>query len=122
MDLAEYEHMKKVCDYVFSSPPNSPEREKRLAEISKEDDEKLWDFYSGLCSGRIKRPETQNKESEESKMNVYTGKTKKIENYEDFKRALVRTGTYQSLLELKRSDPARYESYQQRLEKENKAR
>ena len=78
MTLAQYDHMKKVCDYVFSAPPNTPEREKRLAEISKEDDEKLWDFYSGLCSGRIKRPETKNKESEENSMNVYDSKIKKL--------------------------------------------
>lgn len=103
---------------MFSTPPNSAEREQRLAEISKEDDEKLWDFYSGLCSGRIKRPETKNKESEESRMNINNGKPKKIENYEDFKKALTKSGYYQTLVELKRSDPARYERYQKRMERE----
>ena len=118
MTAKEYDHMKKVYDYVFSAPPNTPEREKRLAEISKEDDEKLWDFHCGLLSGRIKRPEPENKESEENAMNIYTGKTRKIESYEDYKKALLRTGSYQSLLALKQSNPTRYESYQQRLEKE----
>lgn len=110
--------MKKVYDYVFSAPPNSHERDKRLAQISEKDSDKLWDFYSGLCSGRIKRPEEPKKESEANSMNVHDGKIKKIENFEDYKRALVRTGSYQSLLELKRSDPARYERYQERLERE----
>lgn len=118
MTLKEYDHMKKIHDFVFSSPPNSEERERRLASISKADDDKLWDFHCGLLSGRIKRPEEPKEESGANSMNVYDGKIKKIENYEDYKRALVRTGTYQSLLELKRSDPARYERYQERMERE----
>ena len=114
MTLAEFDHMKKVHDFVFSSPPNSSERERRLAAISKEDDEKLWDFHSGLCSGRIKKPESKTKKSEVCDME----QKKKIENYEDFKKALTRSGYYQTLVELKRSNLARYELYQQRLEKE----
>lgn len=118
MTLKEYNHMKRVHDYVFSTPPNSSERERRLAEISEADDEKLWDFHCGLLSGRIKRPETQKKESEVKTMNIHTSKTEKIGSYEEFKRALSRTSSYQSLLELKRNSPVRYQSYQQRLEKE----
>lgn len=110
----EYERMMRVYNYVFSTPENSPEREKRLAEISKEDNEKLWDFYSGLCSGRIKKPESQIKKSEVHNME----QEKKIESYEDFKKALKQPDYYQVLTELKRSNPARYESYRQRLEKE----
>lgn len=68
MDLTEYEHMMKVYSYISSSRSNSLEREKRLAEIGEEDSSKLWDFYAGLCSGRIKKPETINKESEVNTM------------------------------------------------------
>lgn len=114
----DYYHMKKVYDYVFSSPPNSPERDRRLAEINEKDSDKLWDFYSGLCSGRIKKPEATRKESEENNMNINTGKAKKIENYEDFKKALTKSGYYQTLVELKQNNPSLYEYYQQRLEKE----
>ncbi|MBD5495427.1 MAG: hypothetical protein HDR12_13970 [Lachnospiraceae bacterium] len=114
MTLAEYEHMKKVCDYVFSAPPNSAERERRLAQISEKDNERLWDFYSGLCSGRIKRPESQTKKSEVCDME----QKKKIENYEDFKKALTKSSCYQTLVELKQSSPDRYKYYQERLEKE----
>lgn len=41
MNQAEYEHMMKVYSYISSSPPDTLEREKRLAEISKEDNERL---------------------------------------------------------------------------------
>lgn len=118
MTQKEFDHMKSICDYVFSAPPNSPEREKRLESISEADNDKLWGFYSGLCSGRIKRPETKNKESEDRTMNIYTGKRKQIESYEDFKAALTKVGTYQTLLELKQNEPSRYERYMERLEKE----
>lgn len=114
MNLAEYEHMMEIYTYVFSTPPNSPERDKRLEEISKEDNDKLWDFYSGLCSGRIKKPEATNKESEVNTMN----KEKKIESYEDFRKALVRTGTYSMLCEFKRSNPKMYKYYTEKLEAE----
>ena len=62
MGSEEYKRLYQLYLYVFSTPSDSEEREKRLAEISDEDSEKLWDFYSGLCSGRIK-PENINKES-----------------------------------------------------------
>lgn len=116
MNLAEYEHMKKVHDYVFSTPPNSPERERRLAEIDKEDDEKLWDFHSGLLSGRIKKPEAINKESEVNGMN----KEKKIASYEDFKKALTRTGSYKTLCEFKRNNPETYKRYLEKMETERR--
>ena len=37
MDQAEYERMVKIYNYVYSTLPNTPEREKRLAEIGEED-------------------------------------------------------------------------------------
>lgn len=115
MTLEEYDHMYKVYQYVYSAPPNSSERERRLEEISSADNEKLWDFYSGLCSGRIKRPEP-NKESEVNGMN----KEKKIASYEDFKKALTRTGSYKMLCEFKRSNPELYKHYIEKLEAERR--
>lgn len=114
MNLAEYEHMYKIYQYVYSVPPNSPERERRLEEISPADNEKLWDFYSGLCSGRIKRP----KPNKESEVKTTMNKEKKITSYEDFKKALVRTGTYNMLCEFKRSNPEMYKHYTEKLEAE----
>ncbi len=54
--------MVKIYNYVYSTFPNTPEREKLLAEIGEEDSSKLWDFYCGICSGRIKEPERTNGE------------------------------------------------------------
>lgn len=122
MTLKEYNHMKQVHDYVFSTPPNSPERERRLAEISRSDDEKLWDFHCGLRSGRIKRPEETSKEREENNMNIYDGKVERIQSYADFKRALTKTSSYKSLCALKNSNPQKYEDYQKRLEAEKEGK
>lgn len=122
MTLEEYEHMYEVYRYVYSAPPNTPERERRLAEISREDDEKLWDFYSGLCSGRIKRPEETSQEREENNMNIYDGKVERIQSYADFKRALTKTSSYKSLCALKNSNPQKYEDYQKRLEAEKEGK
>lgn len=116
MTLEEYEHMKKAHDYVFSTPPNSPERERRLAEISKEDDERLWDFHCGLLSGRIKKPEATNKEREVNVM----GEKKTIKSYEDYKKALTRTGSYKMLCEFKQNNPELYKHYSEKLEAERR--
>jgi len=113
MDSREYAHMEKVYNYVFSVPPGT-ERDRRLAEIGEEDSNKLWDFYSGLCSGRIKKPETTNKEREVCTMND----KKTIANYEDFKKALVRSGYYRVLCELKQSNPELYKKYSEKWEAE----
>lgn len=45
-------------------------------------------------------------------------KEKKITSYEDFKKALVRTGTYNMLCEFKRSNPEMYKHYTEKLEAE----
>lgn len=115
MDSREFEHMKRIRDYVFSTPRNSPERERRLAEISEEDSAKLYDFDIGLLSGRIKRPENQNNESEESGMNK---EKKTITNYEDFKKALLRSASYRTLCEFKQSNPELYKKYIEKWEAE----
>lgn len=114
MDSREYAHMEKVYNYVFSVPPGA-ERNKRLSEISEEDNAKLYDFDMGLRSGRIKRPENQSKESEEGGMN----KEKEITSYADFKAALCRTSNYHRLVEFKRNFPEIYKSYMERMERES---
>lgn len=113
MNQAEYEHMKKVYDYVFSVPPNSLERERRLAEISKEDNEKLWDFYVGLCSGRIKKPETINKESEERNM-----------TYQEWKVATTRSfwRNRGEISNFEHQNPMTAREYKRQLEEEKKKR
>lgn len=113
MTLEEYERMKKVHDYVFSTPPNSPERDRWLAEISKEDNEKLWDFYSGLCSGRIKKPENTNKECEVNTMTYDEWKILSISN----------SGAKQRhVIDFERQNPMTAKDYKKRLDEEKKKR
>lgn len=52
MNQAEYERMVKIYNYVYSAPPNTKEREKRLAEIGEEISSKLWDFYCGIWTNK----------------------------------------------------------------------
>lgn len=113
MNQAEYEHMMKVYSYISSSPPNSPEREKRLAEIGEEDSSKLWDFYVGLCSGRIKKPETINKESEAGNM-----------TYQEWKVVATRNfwRNQGEISNFERQNPTMAREYKKRLENERKKR
>lgn len=105
--------MMKVYSYISSSPPDTLERERRLAEISKEDNEKLWDFYVGLCSGRIKKPETINKESEEGNM-----------TYQEWKVATTRSfwRNQGEISNFERQNPMTAREYKKRLENERKKR
>lgn len=107
MNQAEYERMVKIYNYVYSTLPNTPEREKRLAEIGEEDSSKLWDFYCGICSGRIKEPERTNSE-------VNTMGEKKIASYEDFIKAL-RYGENNMLFKFRRNNPERYAYYVEQM-------
>ena len=107
----DYNYMKKIYGYVYSTPANSPGR---LAELSEEDSAALYDFDVGLLSGRIRKPKNQVQESGVSTMN----EKKKIKGYEDFKKSLGRSSCYKALVEFKRSNPALYAHYQEKLEKE----
>lgn len=108
MNQAEYERMVKIYNYVYSAPPNTKEREKRLAEIGEETSSKLWDFYCGICSGRIKEPERTNGE-------VNTMGEKKITSYEDFFKAL-RCGESNVLCKFRRNNPEKYAYYAEQME------
>lgn len=108
MNQAEYERMVKIYNYVYSAPPNTKEREKRLAEIGEETSSKLWDFYCGICSGRIKEPERTNGE-----VNIMG--EKKITSYEDFFKAL-RCGESNVLCKFRRNNPEKYAYYAEQME------
>jgi len=113
MTLEEYEHMMEIYNYVYSAPPNTSEREKRFTEISKEDNEKLWDFYSGLCSGRIKKPENTNKEREVNTMTYGEWKILSKSN----------SGAKQRhVIDFERQNPMTAKDYKKRLEEEKKKR
>lgn len=113
MDSREFEHMEKIYNYVYSVPPDSEERKKRLAEISDEDSGKLWDFHSGLLSGRIKKLEVTNKEREANNM-----------TYQQW-RAATKSNLRQNrgkLSDFERENPATVQTYKRRLEEEKKKR
>jgi hypothetical protein len=84
-----------------------PEREKRLAEIGEEDSSKLWDFFCGICSGRIKEPERTNG-------GVNTMGEKTVTSYEDFIKAL-RCGENNMLCKFRRNNPERYAYYVEQM-------
>ncbi|MCI9128010.1 MAG: hypothetical protein HFG28_12710 [Eubacterium sp.] len=56
----DYRHINKIYHYVYDTPADSPEREKRLSELSDSDSEALYDFTIGLMSGRIKESDISN--------------------------------------------------------------
>lgn len=49
----DYNHIRKIHDYVYSTPPNSAERMARLAELNEADSKALFDFDVALRSGSI---------------------------------------------------------------------
>lgn len=48
-----YKRMLKLHNYVYDTEPNSPERLKRLAELSNEESEQLFHFDCKVMSGEI---------------------------------------------------------------------
>ena len=51
----DYRHINKIYHYVYDTPADSPEREKRLSELSDSDSEALYDFTIGLMSGESRK-------------------------------------------------------------------
>lgn len=93
--------LSKLYRYVYDTPANSPEREKRLAELTDEDSEKLWNFHCEVMNGTIK----VNAESEGNKM-----------DYEKW-RALQKTQMYEDSIKVKNfesENPGLASAYKQR--------
>lgn len=65
----DYAKMARLHDYVYSTPANSAEREKRLAELSDTEQEQLYDYKVGLLSGRIKPEEYHEHQQQQQKGN-----------------------------------------------------
>lgn len=56
----DYRRINKIYHYVYDTPADSQEREKRLSELSDSDSEALYDFTIGLMSGRIRESDISN--------------------------------------------------------------
>lgn len=65
----DYGKMARLHDYVYSTPANSPERERRLAELSDTDQAALYDYAVGLLSGRIKPEQYHEHQQQQQKGN-----------------------------------------------------
>ena len=107
MTLAQYEHMKKISDFVFSSPPNSPERTAALAKLSESDQEALFDFDMGIRSGRITKPKNYEQEGKTMTYQQYKNKTESDEK-----------GTMQEVSQFAMKSPELYRQYKERYDKE----
>ena len=107
------ERMERLYCYVYSTKPNSEEREKRLNELSETDREQLYDYWSGCLSGRIKRPESEGK--------------KMVMSYQEWKHTQQQAqarqrGAGNTLWEFESKYPAIVSEYRQRELQEQKQR
>lgn len=59
----DYKRMAKLHDYVYSTPPNSSERERRLNELSEADQAALYDYAVGILSGRIRKSDYEQEDN-----------------------------------------------------------
>lgn len=69
MEVIDYGTLAQLHDYVYSTPMNSPEREKRLAELTDSEQEQLYNYKVGLLSGRIKPEEYHEHQQQQQKGN-----------------------------------------------------
>ena len=70
----DFDRMGRLYDYVYSTPMDSPERERRIEELSDTDQAELYDYAVGILSGRISRTESK----EDKKMDIMS--------YEEWKK------------------------------------
>ncbi|NBH15023.1 hypothetical protein D3Z36_12765 [Lachnospiraceae bacterium] len=104
----DYVKMEQIYNRVYSTPPNSPERAARLAELSEEDNAALYDYSVGLLSGRIKK-NGGNAEME-----------KEQRSYEWYKKKMEEAdiGNMKIISQFSFDCPALYQSYRERYMKE----
>lgn len=106
-----YNHMARLHEYVYSTLPNSTERERRLNELSEADQAALYDYSVGLLSGRIKKSDY---EQEADNMLTFQ-EWKKIENSKSLK-------DMNKVIDFKTQYPLIASEYQQRNEAEEQKR
>lgn len=109
----DYKRISKVYHYVYNTPADSPEREKRLSELSDSDSEALYDFVVGLRGGRIKESDIREIQKGDKQM-----------TYKEWRQA--RKSRYsRNLLEVakfEKQNPYTVQSYKKRMEDEQKKR
>ena len=93
---------------VFSTPRNSPEREKAYSALSEVDRTAVFDYDMGIRSGRIKAVNIN--EQEENETMTYEQFVKKSESGEN--------GTLRELSKFAKESPELYQQYRERYHKE----
>lgn len=109
----DYSRMAKIYNYVYSTPPNSMEREQRLNELNDADQAALYDYAVGILSGRIIKKSDY--EQEENNMLLTFQEWKKIENSGSLK-------AMNKVMDFKAQYPLIASEYQQRKEAEGQKR
>ena len=107
------ERMGRLYCYVYSTKQDTPEREQRIAELSDKDQAELFDYVSGLLSGRISRSESEGK--------------KMVMSYQEWKHTQQQAqarqrGAGNTLWEFESKYPAIVSEYRQRELQEQKQR
>ncbi len=97
----------ELYKYVFSTEPNSWEREKRLGELTEKQKDDLWDYQMGLGSKGIKENTSE------------TGIS--FERYKGLRRSTRFSDTCE-ISKIKRTYPELAAQYDERLEAEEKKR
>lgn len=111
----DYGKMARLHDYVYSTPANSPERERRLAELSDTDQAALYDYAVGLLSGRIK-PEQHNEYQQQKGNEEMTYKEWKEVNRKNTIEAM------NAAVDFRVNHPDMDSRYQQRQQEEERKR
>lgn len=113
----DYGKMARLHDYVYSTPANSPEREKRLAELSDSEQEQLYDYAVGLLSGRIKPEQYHEHQQQQQKGNEKM-------TYKEWKEANRRNSVeaMNAAIDFKVNHPDIDSRYRQRQQEEERKR
>lgn len=104
----DVKRIARLYERVYSTKPNTKEREAELAKLSDEDNAALYDYSVGLLSGRIKKS-GGNAEME-----------KEQRSYEWYKKKMDEAdiGNMKIISQFSFECPALYQSYRERYMKE----
>lgn len=103
----DIKRIARLYERVYSTKPNSKEREAELSKLSDEDNAALYDYSVGLLSGRIKKVEA---------IEEMAGQR----NYEWYKKKMSSeaSGTMQELSQFAFDCPELYKQYRQQYQAE----
>lgn len=109
-------HIEQIYRYVYSTPADSPEREKRLLELNDADSEALFNYVVNLRSGRINDSDIDSNQKEENKMFM---------GYQEWLEAKKNTCGWRNAVEMdgfEKAYPETVRAYKEREKAEDKKR